>query len=98
MGKGTLMGSMQAMELASDEFGLGLEESIRIHLVSNHYPPVPVSMVPVCIEAINLVNDGLPQGQVQLPDGVTFRGLTSAPAYDIVDQHHLEFWLAEEEY
>lgn len=86
------------MELADGDLGLGLEESIRIHLVSNHYPPVPSSMVPACIEAIDLVNDGLPMAKVKLPEGVTFRGLPEAPAYDIVEQHHLEFWLAEEEY
>lgn len=92
------MGAMQAMDLANDDFGLGLEESIRIHLVSNHYPPVPASMVPACIEAIDMVNSGMPMAKVQLPEGVSFRGLPEAPAYDIVEQHHLEFWLAEEEY
>jgi hypothetical protein len=92
------MGSMQAMELASGDYNLGLEDQIRIHLTSNHYPPVPVSMVPVCMEAIDMVNTGLPWGKVKLPEGVTFRGLPEAPAYDIVEQHHLEFWLAEEEY
>lgn len=92
------MGALHAMELADGDLGLGLEESIRIHLVSNHYPPVPSSMVPACIEAIDLVNDGLPMAKVKLPEGVTFRGLPEAPAYDIVEQHHLEFWLAEEEY
>lgn len=92
------MGAMQAMDLASGDYGLSLEDAIRIHLTSNHYPPVPVSMVPVCIEAIGLVNDGLPSAQVELPDGITFRGGPKAPAYDIVEQHHLEFWLAEDEY
>lgn len=92
------MGSIQAMELANDEFNIGLEESIRIHLVANHYPPVPSSMVPACIEAIDLVNQGDGHVGVRLPEGVTFRGLPEAPAYDIVEQHHLEFWLAEDEY
>lgn len=92
------MGALQAMDLASGDLGLSLEDSISIHLTSNHYPPVPVSMVPACIEAIDMVNSGMPMAKVQLPEGVSFRGLPEAPAYDIVEQHHLEFWLAEEEY
>lgn len=89
------MGSLTAMDLASGE--LSLEDSIRIHLVSNHYPPVPVSMVPACIESINLVNDGDYNAKVQLPEGISWRGLTEAPAYAIVESHHLEFWLEEVE-
>lgn len=92
------MGAMTAMDLANGDLGLSLEDSIRIHLTSNHYPPVPASMVPACIEAIDCVNSGMPMALVDLPEGVSFRGSTQAPAYDIVEQHHLEFWLAEEEY
>lgn len=92
------MGAMTAMDLANGDLGLSLEDSIRIHLTSNHYPPVPASMVPACIEAIDCVNSGMPMALVDLPEGVSFRGSTKAPAYDIVEQHHLEFWLAEDEY
>jgi len=56
------MGSNFANEMASgvlDDLGihLDLETQIGIHLSSNHYPPVPKFMVPICIEAIDAVND-----------------------------------------
>ena len=92
------MGALQAMELAEDEFGLGLENSISIHLRSNHYPPVPDIMVPVCIDAIDAVNtEGDWDKEITLPEGVSWKGLTSAPASAIIEQHHLEFWLIESE-
>jgi len=34
------MGRNFAYDLAEDELGLGLEQSIEIHLRANHYPPV----------------------------------------------------------
>jgi hypothetical protein len=56
------MGSNFANEMASgvlDDLGihLDLESQITIHLTSNHYPPVPATKVPTCIEAIDDVND-----------------------------------------
>jgi hypothetical protein len=89
------MGSLQSVELAESE--LDLETQITIQLRSNHYPPVPVSMVPVCIEAIDKVNEGEGNWLVELPEGVSYRGEPVAPAYAIVEQHHLEYWIAESE-
>lgn len=89
------MGSLHSVELAESE--LDLETQIRIQLTSNHYPPVPVSMVPVCIEAIDLANEGEWEAMVKLPEGVSWRGQLEAPAYSIIEAHHLEFWVAESE-
>ena len=90
------MGALHAMELADSE--LDLETQIRFQLRSNHYPPVPLEMVPVCIEALDAVNtDGEWEREITLPDGITWRGLTSAPASAIIEQHHLEFWIVESE-
>jgi len=88
------MGAMRAMDIA-DNFDL--EEGIKIHLKTNHYPPVPESMVPVCLEAIDAANEGDWDRDIDLPEGVMFRGLTTAPADAIVEQHHLEFWIIESE-
>jgi len=30
-----------------------------------------------------------------MPEGVSYKGLDTAPASAIIDQHHLEFWLPE---
>jgi hypothetical protein len=72
---------------------LPISEMLAIHLASNHYPPVPVSMVEACLEAISLANQGDSGALVELPEGVTWRGETHAPAYAIVEAHHLEPWL-----
>ena len=97
------MGSNFANEMASgvlDDLGiqLDLETQIGIHLSSNHYPPVPAIMVPTCIEAIDAVNDaGLWDLEIPLPEGVSWRGLTTAPAHAIIEAHHLDAWIIERE-
>ena len=97
------MGSNFATEMADgtlDELGihLDIETQIGIHLSANHYPPVPKSMVQPCIEAIDAVNDlGLWDLEIPMPEGITYKGLTTAPAHAIIRQHHLEAWLIERE-
>jgi hypothetical protein len=89
------MGAMTAMDI-SDNFDL--EKGIELHLTSNHYPPVPIEMVPVCIDAIDAVNsEGDWDKLITLPHGISWKGLTQAPASAIIEQHHLEFWLIESE-
>ena len=89
------MGSSTAIDLADT---LGLEEGITIHLTSNHYPAVPIEMVPVCIDAIDAVNSESDwDKEITLPYGVTYKGLPTAPASAIIEQHHLEFWIIESE-
>lgn len=92
------MGSNMATELASGMFDLDLESQLSMHLRSNHYPPVPNSMIAPCIEAINSVNDnGDWDLQIDLPEGVSWRNKTSAPAHAIIEAHHLHAWLIESE-
>ena len=89
------MGAMTALDI-SDNFDL--EKGIELHLTSNHYPPVPIEMVPVCIDAIDAVNsEGDWDKLITLPHGILWKGLTQAPASAIIEQHHLEFWLIESE-
>lgn len=98
------MGSNMANEMASgvlEDMGihLDIETQIEIHLRANHYPPVPSSMVKPCIEAIDAVNDlGLWNADIQLPEGVSWRGKNYAPASAIIEAHHLDAWLIEREY
>lgn len=97
------MGSNMATEMADgtlDNLGihLDIETQIGIHLSSNHYPPVPSSMVKPCIEAIDAVNDlGLWNALIQLPEGVSWRGSNMAPAHAIIEAHHLDAWIIERE-
>ena len=91
------MGSNFANDLALAD-NLEIERQIEIHLSANHYPPVPAFMVQPCVEAIDAVNDaGLWDLEIPLPEGVSWRGLTTAPAHAIIEAHHLNAWLIERE-
>ena len=85
------MGSIFASDLAEGD--LDLSTAIGIHLSANHYPPVPSSMVLPCIEAIEAYNEGETDREIAMPEGITYKGLNTAPAWAIVEQHHLEAWL-----
>jgi hypothetical protein len=86
------MGNNFANDLSTME-DVSLYNQIAIHLTSNHYPPVPTSMVPVCIEAISAYNDEAYHREIALPEGVTWKGKTTAPVYALIEAHHLEAWL-----
>ena len=90
------MGAMTARELASIT-EVTMEQQIAWHLQSNHFPPVPTTMVEPCIEAIQAFYEEDYDKLISLPEGVGYKGLTVAPARAIVQAHHLESWLEEEE-
>lgn len=94
------MGSNFANELADSELfpELDLERQLEIHLQGNHYPPVPVSMVQPCIEAIDAYYDEDYNKLIDLPEPITWRGHKTAPASDIIKAHHLEAWLPENDF
>lgn len=88
------MGAQTARELA--ELGSdNLRQAMSWHLRSNHFPPIPNSMIDPCLQAIDAVNEGDYDKLIQLPEGVGYRGRVVAPASAIVEGHHLESWLAE---
>ena len=86
------MGNMHAEEYASMK-GKNKDMGLAMHLQSNHYPPVPLSMVGPSKRAISAVNRGKHDAQIKLPEGVLYRGQKSAPASAIVESHHLHAWL-----
>jgi hypothetical protein len=85
------MGYNTALDLAD----LDLEVALGYHLQGNHYPPVPLSMVEPCIEAIDAYWDEDFDRAIEMPEGVSYKGQTHAPAWAIVEQHHLAAWLPE---
>jgi hypothetical protein len=89
------MGSNLAYDLA-EQIDLPLETQIGYHLQGNHYPPVPLSMVQPCIEAIDAYYEEDYNKLIKMPEGVSYRGDRYAPAHAIITQHHLEAWLPEE--
>jgi hypothetical protein len=88
------MGSLQAQEMAEM---LDIESAIAWHLRANHYPPVPLSMVEPCIEAIQAGLEGEWLKMIELPEPVRYKGSRFAPADVIIQQHHLDAWLELDE-
>ena len=88
------MGYTTALDLSNE---LDLEVALGYHLQGNHYPPVPLSMVEPCIEAIDAYYDEDYNKLIEMPEGVSYKGNTHAPAWAIVEQHHLDAWLPQEE-
>jgi hypothetical protein len=89
------MGRMYAEGIA--ETDLSLTDQIRWHLTGNFYPPVPESMVPVCVAALEAAYEEDWNRSVSLPEGVLYRGMPEAPALAIIENHRLETWLPEDE-
>jgi hypothetical protein len=89
------MGNLNAAAMAEavGEGQVGLRPALHWHLTSNHYPPVPASMVDVCVEAIEAVCDGEDDFEVELPEQITYRGRSTAPASAIVENYHLQFFV-----
>jgi hypothetical protein len=88
------MGNNTAIDLATN-FDLSLEQAIGYHLQGNHYPPVPLSMVQPCIEAIDAIHAGDGDTEIEMPEGVLYKNKNTAPAWAIAEQHHLSAWLPE---
>jgi hypothetical protein len=90
------MGSNLATELADGTLGLDMESAIAMHLRSNHYPPVPYSMVQPCMDAIDAYWEDSQDRLIELPEGVSWRGNTSAPAWALIESHHLDPWCQDD--
>jgi hypothetical protein len=89
------MGSITALGIKDSV--LDLETQLAYHLKGNHYPPVPVEMVKPCIEAIDAYYDEDFNRMIEMPMvgdfQILYKGMTHAPAYAIVEQHHLEWFI-----
>ena len=85
------MGSVTALGIKDTV--LDLETQLAYHLRGNHYPPVPLSMVQPCIEAIDAYYDEDYDRFIAMPEGVFYKGMSHAPASAIVDQHHLSWFI-----
>lgn len=77
------MGYLTAFGIA--EADIPLEQQVAWHFSSNCYPPVPQYMVPVAIEAIEAILDDDYDREIDLPEGVTFRGCTKVSPADAVE-------------
>ena len=93
------MGSLTAIGLADSV--LDLETQLLYHLKGNHYPPVPAEMVQPCIEAIDAFYEEDFNRMIDMPMvgdfQILYKNSTQAPAWAIVEQHHLEWFIDPEE-
>jgi hypothetical protein len=89
------MGSVTAIGLA--ETTLDLETQLLYHLKGNHYPPVPAEMVAPCIEAIDAAYEEDYDRMISMPMvgefQILYKGMTHAPAWAIIEQHHLSWFI-----
>jgi len=89
------MGSVTAIGIKDSV--LDLETQILYHLKGNHYPPVPAEMVQPCIEAIDAAYDEDYDRMIDMPMvgdfQITYKGATQAPAWAIIEQHHLNWFI-----
>jgi len=88
------MGSLQAQEMAEM---MSIDDALAWHLTSNHYPPVPVSMVQACKEAIQAGLEYDWFRMIELPEGVSYKGSKLAPADEIISSYNLDTWLELDE-
>ena len=87
------MGRLTAESLASEQ---SLTAGLELHLLCNHYPPVPRYMVTVCIQAIQCFNDyghDSIDDTIELPDGVSWKGRNTVPVHAVIQNFHLDPWL-----
>lgn len=91
------MGHATAMAMASEvaQNHIPLEAAVQYHLRVNHYPPPPSIMVEPCIEAINHAKNGEYGYEVELPEGVLWRGLSAVPVRALVESFHLESFIED---
>lgn len=90
------MGALHAYAIAEDTT-LPIEQQLEWHLTSNHFPPIPTTMVQPCVEAIDAFWEDDLDKMISLPEGVGYRGLTAAPARAIIIEHHLDAWCDDSE-
>lgn len=89
------MGATFAKDLATMD-GLSMQAAIEIHLTSNFYPPVPVSMTEPCMHAIDAYWEDDLSRLILLPEGAFYKGMSHAPAHAIIKQHRLYPWIEED--
>lgn len=88
------MGLQTTMEIGLMD--LTLEDKVGMHLRGNLYPPVPLSMVQPCVDAINAYWNEDYLAEIELPQGVQWRGYDVAPASAIVEAHRLDVFVMED--
>jgi len=95
----------QPQTLTNEEVGeqvanLKRRAGMEWHLTGNFYPPMPVVLVDVALEAIDIANsydaqygvdsNKIMEQELSLPDGMTVDGKSTIPVYEVIDWLRLE--------
>ena len=82
------------LSLAIAASSLSLEEKLSWHITNFDQKP-PKAMIGIWVAAITAYDLGLPEAtSVDLPEGSTFQGGTKVSVAKIIEDFHLEFYLA----
>lgn len=84
------MGYLQASEMAAF---LPLREALRWHLRYNCFPPYPLELVDLAVEAVERAREALPEHELQVPESLRFRGRTRITVAEAVESLHLEAFI-----
>ena len=82
----------KASELASSD--MPLKDQLARHFLYNRYPPAPMRLLDVAIEAITAVNHGMPNAPMLLPKGfvVLYDKEKIPSANEVVQGLNLNAW------
>ena len=73
------------------------DQALRWHLSSNHFPPLPESLIPVAKRAIQAARRGQWSMKITLPEEFTWKGQSTAPVSACITEWHLDAFISEEE-
>lgn len=93
------MGLTQALGMAEGvaEGSIPLRAALHYHLTVNHFPPIG-EVLDTALEVVeNLSDGGSLDDEVELPEGMTYRGRSHAPAWACVEAWHLDPFITREE-
>ena len=48
-------------------------------------------------QAIDFAHEDKWDETIEMPDGISYKGLTAAPVWAIIEQHHLDAWLPQDD-
>lgn len=99
------MGSNFVAEIQDTDLfpNVTLRDAVGMHLRGNCYPPIPIEMVDVCIEAIHAYEDGDYYRMLTLPMIGDFQvrnrdGSIEVTAMQVVDNTRIEGFIQGEDY
>ena len=89
------MGAMQAQGYAEAvaEGAVSLTSAINAHRISNLFPVPPAHMTAVMIEAVEAARAEEYEKDIQLPDGVLYKGQTWVYPHEVIEEFRLGAFL-----